>query len=153
MLSLEQLFRLMHFSSCRYDHLAKQFRQPDVIIVHKSVHDAYDYKQHWADAGVPLDFFLQELQDRAELLATALASKFPKAMRIWRDAYYDWTGDVESMYVRMRRTLNPVFEKQGFLVLSGYNLSQHGIPGPDGRHQHVSVKQVVNQVIYNLVCD
>jgi hypothetical protein len=128
-------------------------RPPSVIVVHKSVHDAYDYRQYFSNAGVPFNFFLQELQDRAEMLASTLATKFPKAIRIWRDAYYDWTGDVESWYVPMRKSLNPIFERHGFYILSGYNVTKGGILSQDGRHQHISVKHVVNQIIYNLVCN
>lgn len=138
---------LKKFNALRY--------RPDALILHKGVHDASDFIDYYEKMGLPVSIFLDEITERASSLINTIGVVFPKAKIFWRTPYYNWK-DTKKEHIQSlinQRILKIISASTApIYVLPGYEISKSGIPSFDGIHQQTSVKEVVLDIILNIVC-
>ncbi|EIE18071.1 hypothetical protein COCSUDRAFT_45614 [Coccomyxa subellipsoidea C-169] len=105
------------------ERLAGQKDTPiHAIVVHKGVHTVGDWISTYSVNKFPESLFLEEIRVRAEMLADKIATLFPNAALIWRDAFYHHKSlEWEEMNVKLRNITTPIFRNRGFSILPGYN--------------------------------
>ena len=144
MFSLDDIRRLEYLRREKY---------VKAIVVHKGIHDTYDWLDFLNQTGMPFELFEEEIVTRARALAKKLKMSFPRSELFWRDAYHNWKDPPrERISQRLRDLTTPIFSSHNFTVIPGHELSWQSIPSIDGIHQHPSVRQLVLDAVFDRVC-